>query len=77
MNPKKMLCGMVIKPADGVMTTKPTTAPIQAPSAETFLPFSLSKNTHVIMADAEAMVVVANAMGIEIDAADIEIGGQR
>ena len=62
MNPKKMLFGMEIKPAAGVIATNPTTAPIHAPNADTFLPLILSKNIHVIIAEAEAIVVVAKAI---------------
>lgn len=52
---------MLTKPAAGVIATSPTTAPIQAPNAETFLPFMRSKNIQVIIADAEAIVVVPKA----------------
>ena len=38
MKPKKILVGIDTKPAAGVMATRPTTAPIQAPIADTFLP---------------------------------------
>jgi len=61
-NPKKILSGIVINPAAGVMATNPTTAPMQAPNAETFLPLILSKNIQVIIADADAIVVVAKAI---------------
>ena len=44
------------------MATKPTTAPIQAPIAETFLPLILSKNIQVIIAAPEAIVVVPKAI---------------
>ena len=44
------------------MATKPTTAPIHAPKAETFLPFILSKKTQVSMAAADDVVVVAKAI---------------
>ena len=57
-----MLLGIEINPAAGVITTNPTTAPIQAFIADTFLPFILSKNIQVIIAAAEAIVVVANAI---------------
>src|SRR5258708_9655549 len=52
----------VTKPAAGVMATRPTTAPIQAPITDGFLPNAISKNTHDIAAAADAVVVVANAV---------------
>src|SRR5690606_8928163 len=53
--------GIVTNPAAGVIATKPTTAPIQAPIAEGFLFLSRSKNIQAIAAAAEAVVVVAKA----------------
>src|SRR3569833_2190770 len=55
-------CGIVTKPAAGVMATNPTTAPIQAPITDGFFPRSISKNIHDIAAAADAVVVVANAV---------------
>ena len=52
----------VIKPAAGVTATKPTTAPIQAPNADGFLPHNISKNIHDMAAAADAVVVVAKAV---------------
>ena len=43
------------------MATSPTTAPIQNPSTEGFLPFKTSKNIHANPAAAAAVLVVANA----------------
>ena len=59
--PIKMLCGMATKPAPGVMATKPTTAPMQKPSTDGFLPFSTSRNIQLKPAAAAAVFVVANA----------------
>src|SRR5687767_1078569 len=59
--PMKILCGMATKPAAGVMATRPTTAPIQKPSTEGFLPFSTSKNIQLKPAAAAAVLVVAKA----------------
>lgn len=59
---------MLTNPHPGVMATRPTTAPIQAPKAEIFLPFILSKNIQVIMADADAIVVVPKAVAAEAEA---------
>ena len=39
-----------------VIATKPTTAPMEAPKAETFLPLIRSKNIQVIIASASAMI---------------------
>src|SRR3569833_3493041 len=52
----------VTNPAAGVIATRPTTAPIQAPITEGFLPRSISKNIQDMAAAAEAVVVVANAV---------------
>ncbi|MNE59809.1 hypothetical protein D3C80_1549270 [compost metagenome] len=60
--PKNMLFGIETNPAAGVIATSPTTAPMHAPKAETFLPLILSKKTQVSMAEAEATVVVAKAI---------------
>src|SRR5688572_27471923 len=59
--PMKRLEGIVTKPAAGVMATRPTTAPIQNPSAEGFLPLTESSNTQHKPAAAEAVLVVAKA----------------
>src|SRR5215217_3216761 len=59
--PMKILCGMATKPAAGVMATKPTTAPIQKPSTEGFLPLATSKNIQDKPAAAAAVFVVAKA----------------
>ena len=53
---------MPTKPAAGVMATKPTTAPIQNPSTDGFLPFITSKNIQAKPAAAAAVLVVANAL---------------
>src|SRR5918998_530021 len=60
--PMTMLWGIVTKPAAGVMATSPTTAPMQAPRAEGFLPIIQSKNIQPSIAVADAVLVVANAM---------------
>ncbi|MNN43502.1 hypothetical protein D3C81_1577420 [compost metagenome] len=54
-------CGILTKPAAGVIATKPTTAPIHAPIAEGFFPRMISTNIHAIAAMADAVVVVAKA----------------
>src|SRR5690606_21579358 len=54
-------CGIVTKPAAGVIATNPTTAPIQAPIAEGFFPRRMSKKIQAIAAAADAVVVVPNA----------------
>src|SRR5687767_7909244 len=59
--PINMLCGTATKPAAGVIATRPTTAPIQKPNTEGFLPLSTSKNIHERPAAAAAVFVVANA----------------
>src|SRR5438309_1932467 len=59
--PIKMLWGTATKPAAGVMATKPTTAPIQNPSTEGFLPLTTSKNIQDKPAAAAAVLVVAKA----------------
>ena len=41
-----MATGTVTKPAAGVIATKPTTAPIQNPKADTFLPRVTSNKIH-------------------------------
>src|SRR5688572_8439548 len=56
-NPMKMLWGMLTKPAAGVIATRPTTAPMHAPSADGLRPRAVSNSIH----DADAMCVVANA----------------
>ncbi len=59
--PIKILCGIATKPAAGVMATKPTTAPIQKPNTEGFLPLITSKNIQERPAAAAAVFVVAKA----------------
>ena len=59
--PINILCGTATNPAAGVIATSPTTAPIQKPSTEGFLPLMTSKNIHDKPADAAAVLVVANA----------------
>src|SRR6186997_3610288 len=61
MNPIKILCGRPTYPAAGVIATRPTTAPIQKPSTDGFLPFNTSKNIQDKPAAAAAVLVVANA----------------
>jgi hypothetical protein len=58
----KMLWGMLSNPAAGVIATRPTTAPMQAPRADGLLPRATSNRIHAIIADADAVCVVANAM---------------
>src|SRR5688500_4526105 len=59
--PMNKLEGMVTNPAAGVMATRPTTAPIQNPSADGFLPLSESNKIQESPAAADAVFVVANA----------------
>src|SRR5688572_11516093 len=59
--PINKLEGIVTNPAAGVMATKPTTEPIQKPTAEGFLPLAASYNTQARPAAAAAVFVVANA----------------
>src|SRR6188768_4276702 len=59
--PMNKLEGMVTKPAAGVMATSPTTAPIQNPSADGFLPRVASNKIQARPAAAEAVFVVAKA----------------
>ena len=68
----KIACGIVTKPAAGVIATKPTTAPIQAPKAETLRPFTLSKKIQDNIAVAEATVVVPKAIAAVALAAKAE-----
>lgn len=56
---------MLTKPQPGVIATSPTTAPIQAPNAETLLPLIRSKKIQVIMAEADAIVVVPKAIAAD------------
>ena len=69
------LSAIVTNPAAGVIATKPTTAPMEAPKAETFLPLIRSKNIQVIIAEAEAMVVVPKAIAAVALAAKAEKEG--
>src|SRR5919199_527495 len=62
--PINMLCGTATNPAAGVIATKPTTAPMQKPNTEGFLPFNTSKNIQDKPAAAAAVLVVPKA---EID----------
>ena len=55
---------MLIKPAAGVIATRPTTAPMQVPIADGLRPCTASKMIHVNAAAAEAVVVVANAFTV-------------
>ena len=49
-------------PAEGVMATRPTTAPIAAPIADGLRPRRQSKNIHTSMAVAEAVFVFRKAL---------------
>ena len=57
----KMLSPTVTHPAQGVMATSPTTAPIAAPMAEGLRPRRVSRVIHVTMAVAAAVLVLRNA----------------
>src|SRR5688572_13207345 len=59
--PMNKLEGIVTKPAAGVIATSPTTAPMQNPSAEGFLPRTASNSIQHKPAAAEAVFVVAKA----------------
>src|SRR5688572_1564845 len=59
--PMAMLAGTDTKPAAGVIATRPTTAPMQAPIAEGFKPRIDSNPIHATIAAADAVLVVANA----------------
>lgn len=48
--PINIACGILTKPAAGVIATKPTTTPIQAPIADNLCPSILSRKTHAIPA---------------------------
>src|ERR1043165_8190919 len=60
--PMKILLAMVTYPAAGVMSTNPTTAPMQKPIAEGFLPRKASKSIHAMPAAAADVLVLANAV---------------
>src|SRR5688500_13659621 len=60
--------GIVTKPAAGVMATRPTTAPIQKPSADGFLPRAASHKIQARPAAADAVFVVANAEAAKVPA---------
>ena len=60
--PINIATGTVTNPEAGVIATRPTTAPIQNPSALTFLPFVTSKSTHDKPAAAAATWVVEKAV---------------
>ncbi len=57
-----MLSRIVTYPAAGVIATRPTTAPMQAPRADGLRPRIQSKNIQPSIAAAEAVFVVANAI---------------
>src|SRR5690606_19938413 len=59
--PINKLEGIVTNPAAGVIATNPTTAPIQNPMAEGFLPLTASNKIQARPAAAEAVLVVAKA----------------
>src|SRR5436309_199956 len=59
--PIKMLEPTLTYPAAGVMATRPTTAPIQAPKADGFLPLRASYEIQASIAAAEAVFVVIKA----------------
>src|SRR5688572_459832 len=59
--PIAMLAGTETKPAAGVIATRPTTAPMQAPIADGLRPRLDSNAIHAIIAAADAVFVVANA----------------
>ena len=59
--PMNKLEGTVTNPAAGVIATRPTTEPIQKPTAEGFLPRATSKSIHASPAAAAAVFVVAKA----------------
>src|ERR1700730_12286651 len=50
------------EPAAGVTATRPTTAPTHAPRAVGLRPRHASRNIHASAAEADAVLVVANAM---------------
>ena len=60
-NPIKILWGTATNPAEGVMATSPTTAPMQNPKTDGFFPLITSKNIQDKPAEAAAVLVVANA----------------
>ena len=60
-NEMKMVCPTLTYPADGVHATSPTTQPTAAPIADGLRQRRQSKNIHVIMAVAEAVVVFKKA----------------
>src|SRR4051794_32483736 len=60
--PMKILTGMDTKPAAGVIATKPTTAPIQNPKADSFLPLATSNKIQERPAAEAATLVVAKAL---------------
>src|SRR5215217_2292181 len=62
MKPIKKLCGTPTNPAAGVIATSPTTAPIQNPRADGFLPRMASKKIQDRPATADAVLVVAKAL---------------
>src|SRR5690606_5232273 len=59
--PMNKLEGIVTKPAAGVIATRPTTAPIQNPIADGFLPRAASNRIQARPAAAEAVFVAAKA----------------
>src|SRR5215813_10156866 len=70
--PMMMLWRTETNPAAGVMATRPTTAPTQAPTADGLLPRITSKNIHDSIAAADAVFVVAKARAAESLAASAE-----
>jgi hypothetical protein len=70
--PIRMLCGTLTYAAAGVMATRPTTAPTQAPVADGRRPRRPSKNIHASIAAAEAVLVVAKACAATASAASAE-----
>src|SRR5262245_18398129 len=70
--PMKLLSPTLTYPRAGVMATRPTTAPTQAPSADGFCPRMPSKKIQASAAVADAVFVVANAIAAcpDADSAD-------
>src|SRR6185312_10857702 len=59
--PIKALWAIPTKPEPGVIATSPTTAPMQKPSTDGFLPLKTSKNIQDNPAAAAAILVFAKA----------------
>ena len=64
--PIKALWEMPTKPEPGVMATSPTTAPIQKPSTDGFLPLNTSKNIQDKPAAAAAVLVLAKRTLVDL-----------